>query len=62
MVVEVTAISTPLDRVPLYTMLPSSVLIMLLKSSQAVSSSGRFSFGTPELFVHIILRQLLKDK
>lgn len=45
--VEATAISTPLDSVPLYTMQPSKVSIILLKSSQAVSSSGRFNLGTP---------------
>lgn len=45
--VDDTAISTPLDNVPLYTMLPPMLLIMLLKSSHAVSSSDRFSFATP---------------
>lgn len=45
---HVTAISTPLERVPLY-MLPSEKHpIILLKSSQAATSSDRFSFGTPE--------------
>lgn len=46
-VVDATAISTPLDSVPLYTMQPSIVLIILLKSSHAVSSSDRFNLGTP---------------
>lgn len=46
--VEATAISTPLDKVPLYIVAkPSCVVIMLLKSSQAVSSSGLFNLGTP---------------
>lgn len=48
MAVEATAISTPLDRVPLYRVAtPSWVLIILLKSSHAVSSSGLFNLGTP---------------
>jgi len=46
-VVEITAISTPLDSVPLYTIYESPLVIMLLKSSHAVSSSDLFSFGTP---------------
>ena len=46
-VVEATQISTPLDRVPLYAVKPSNVSMILLKSSQAVSSSGRFNLGTP---------------
>ena len=44
---DATAISTPLDSVPLYTVQPSRVSIILLKSSQAVSSSDRFNLGTP---------------
>lgn len=48
MAVETTLISTPLDNVPLNTVQLGKVLIMLLKSSQAASSSGLFSFGTPE--------------
>lgn len=45
---DVTAISTPLERVPLYTIPSEKEPIILLKSSQAASSSGRWSFGTPE--------------
>lgn len=49
MAVEATAISTPLESVPLYKVAtPSSVLIILLKSSHAVSSSPRFNLGTPK--------------
>lgn len=47
MEVDATQISTPLDNVPLYSVKPSVVSIMLLKSSHAVSSSERFRFGTP---------------
>lgn len=46
--VDVTAISTPLERVPLYTVMSEKEPIILLKSSQAASSSDRLSFGTPE--------------
>lgn len=46
---DVTAISTPLDNVPLYTVPIDEDPITLLKSSQAVSSSSLFSFGTPEM-------------
>lgn len=63
--VEITAISTPFDRVPLYTVaIPSSVEIILLKSSHAVSSSGLFSLGTPRgearsfQYVHLSLKLL----
>lgn len=51
-VVEMTAISTPLDSVPLYTINESPLVIMLLKSSHAVSSSDLFSFGTPTKCFH----------
>lgn len=47
--VDVTAISTPLDRVPLYTVPSDKEPIILLKSSQAVTSSDRWSFGTPRM-------------
>ena len=50
--VDATAISTPLDSVPLYTVQSSRVLIILLKSSHAVSSSVRFSFGTPSFQIN----------
>lgn len=33
-------------------MLPGRVLIILLKSSQAVSSSARFNLGTPEFHIN----------
>ena len=49
--VEATAISTPLDKVPLYIVKPSKVATILLKSSQAVSSSGLFSLGTPAVLI-----------
>ena len=45
--VESTAISTPLDSVPLYVVHFSKLLMILLKSSQAVSNSARFNLGTP---------------
>lgn len=48
MEVETTQISTPLDNVPLNTVQLGRALRMLLKSSQAASSSSLFSFGTPE--------------
>lgn len=44
---EATAISTPLDNVPLYIVPDEVEPITLLKSSQAASSSDLFSFGTP---------------
>lgn len=44
---DTTAISTPLDNVPLYSMQLAVEPIILLKSSQAASSSDRFSEGTP---------------
>lgn len=47
--VDVTAISTPLERVPLYTVISEKEPIILLKSSQAASSSDRLSFGTPDI-------------
>lgn len=47
--VDVTAISTPLERVPLYTVMSEKEPIILLKSSQAASSSDRLSFGTPDM-------------
>ena len=49
---DATAISTPLDRVPLYTVPMGEVPITLLKSSQAVSSSDLLSFGTPANLNH----------
>ena len=53
---EATAISTPLDSVPLYTLPIVEEPITLLKSSQAASSSDLFSFRTPEMqvIVHIL--------
>lgn len=53
--VDVTAISTPLDRVPLYTIPSENVPIILLKSSQASKSSDLLSFGTPEMKTQIFL-------
>ncbi|RRT45548.1 hypothetical protein B296_00030552 [Ensete ventricosum] len=41
--VETTAISTPLDNVPLYSMHPDREPMILLKSSQAATSSDRLS-------------------
>lgn len=49
---EATAISTPLDNVPLYTVPIGEEPITLLKSSQAASSSDLLSFGTPEMNNH----------
>lgn len=46
--IEVTAISTPLDKVPLYTVPMDEEPITLLKSSHAVSSSDFLRLGTPE--------------
>jgi len=46
--VDTTHISTPLDNVPLNRVQNGKAMMMLLKSSQAASSSGRFNFGTPE--------------
>lgn len=45
---EATAISTPLDKVPLYNVPIGELPITLLKSSHAASRSDLFSFGTPE--------------
>jgi hypothetical protein len=44
---EATAISAPLDKVPLYNMQLDVEPIILLKSSHATSSSDRFSADTP---------------
>jgi hypothetical protein len=44
---DATAISTPLDKVPLYSVQVDVQPIILLKSSHAVSSSDRFNAGTP---------------
>ena len=49
---EATAISTPLDKVPLYILPMGEVPITLLKSSHAASISDLFSFGTPENVKH----------
>jgi hypothetical protein len=46
--VETTAISTPLDRVPLYSVQPDEELLTLMKSSQAACSSALPREGTPE--------------
>ena len=48
MTVETTPISTPPDNMPLNTVQVGKVLMMLLKSSQAASSSSLFSFWAPE--------------
>lgn len=45
--VDTTAVSTPLDRVPLYNAQSDKVPITLLKSSQAASSSALPREGTP---------------
>lgn len=45
---DITAISTPLDKVPLYKVPTAVEPITLLKSSHADSSSALLSFGTPE--------------
>lgn len=50
-IVESTAISTPLDSVPLYMVHFSKLLMILLKSSHAVSNSDRFNFGTPAFHI-----------
>ena len=47
---ETTAISTPLDSVPLYIVHASTLVTILLKSSQAVSSSALFNLGTPTFY------------
>lgn len=52
-IVDVTAISTPFDSVPLYNVQFDKEPIMLLKSSQAVSSSDRLNAGTPAKEAHI---------
>lgn len=49
---EITAISTPLESVPLYMVHPPWLSIMLLNSSHAVSSSFRFRFGTPKNLIN----------
>ena len=46
---DITAISTPLDNVPLYSMQSDKEPTMLLKPSQAVSISDRLSEGTPAI-------------
>lgn len=51
--VDKTAISTPLDSIPLYIKHPEKVSIILLKSSQAVCSSVEFSLGTPALQIQL---------
>lgn len=48
--VEATDISRPFDNVPLNTIECGNVVMMLLKSSHAASSSARCSFGTPEKY------------
>lgn len=45
---EATAISTPFDNVPLYSVPIDEESITLLKSSQAVTSSVLLRFGIPE--------------
>lgn len=47
--VEATAISTPLERVPLYNLQSGKEPIMLLKSSQAISISDLFNVDTPTM-------------
>lgn len=47
LVVETTAISTPLESVPLYMVYSGSEPMTLLKSSHAASSSALLSAGTP---------------
>lgn len=47
--VEATAISTPLERVPLYNLQSGKEPIMLLKSSQAISISDIFNVDTPTM-------------
>lgn len=61
-VVDATAISTPLESVPLYEMQPSPVSMILLKSSQAVSSSDRFSLGTPACYTTQFCSPYMKQK
>lgn len=53
---EATAISTPLDKVPLWTVPIGEEPMTLLKSSQAVSSSDLLRFGTPAMQIpnHIL--------
>ena len=46
-VVDTTAISAPHGRVPLYSVNPGSVPIMLLKPSHAASSSDRLNKVIP---------------
>lgn len=48
-IVDVTAISTPLESVPLYNEQLDKEPIMLLNCSHAVSSSNRRSDGTPAI-------------
>lgn len=50
---EATAISTPFDNVPLYSVPIDEESITLLKSSQAVTSSVLLRFGTPETKLQI---------
>jgi len=60
---DTTAISTPLDRVPLYIVSSCREPIMLLKYSQATSSSARLRLGIPEscIFRSTTLVQKNKD-
>jgi len=48
-ILDVTAISTPLDSVPLYRKQSDKEPTTLLKSSQAASSSARLREGTPAM-------------
>lgn len=59
---EATAISTPLDNVPLYTVpIGEEVPITLLKSSQAAWISDLLRFGTPEMRIsYHVRRETLK--
>lgn len=52
----ITAISTPLDNVPLYSTPSDNEPIILLKSSQAVSSSDLLSAGTPSIFIYHFMK------
>ena len=50
---DVTTISTPFDRVPLYIMLLGEDPMTLLNSSHTASKSTRFNFGTPATMKNI---------
>lgn len=52
--VDATATSDPFDKIPLYRVQAGRVVTILLKSSQAVSSSALVILGTAENF-HIRL-------